>query len=82
MRRTWSCSCTPPIASSIADCFDRELTALPREKRERTLNALSMALTPESWIVLRERLGLTVDQAREEWRFIARAIFTDGAARR
>ena len=34
--------------------------------RERTLNALAMALTPESWIVLRERLGLTVDQARDE----------------
>ena len=34
-----------------------------------------MALTPESWIVLRERLGLTVDQARDEWRFIVKAIF-------
>jgi hypothetical protein len=27
--------------------------------------------------VLRERLGLTVEQAREEWRFIMRAIFND-----
>jgi hypothetical protein len=34
-----------------------------------------MALAPESWIVLRERLGLTNDQAREEWRFILKAIF-------
>ena len=34
-----------------------------------------MALTPESWIVLRERLGLTVEQAREEWRFVVKAIF-------
>ena len=41
-----------------------------------------MALTPESWIVLRERLGLTVEQARDELRFVVRAIFNDGAARR
>jgi AcrR family transcriptional regulator len=59
----------------LAECFGQELTTLPGEKRERTLNALAMALTPESWIVLRERLGLTVDQAREEWRFIVKAIF-------
>jgi AcrR family transcriptional regulator len=61
----------------IADTFGPELSALPGEKRERTLNALSVALTPESWIVLRERLGLTVEQAREEWRFILKAIFND-----
>ena len=61
----------------IADTFGPELSALPGDKRERTLNALSVALTPESWIVLRERLGLTVEQAREEWRFILKAIFHD-----
>ena len=59
----------------LAECFGQELTTLTGEKRERTLNALAMALTPESWIVLRERLGLTVDQAHEEWRFILKAIF-------
>jgi AcrR family transcriptional regulator len=59
----------------LAECFGEELTTLPGEKRERTLNALAMALTPESWIVLRDRLGLTVDQAREEWSFIVKAIF-------
>jgi AcrR family transcriptional regulator len=59
----------------LAECFGQELTTLPGENRERTLNALAMALTPESWIVLRERLGLTVDQARDEWRFIVKAIF-------
>jgi AcrR family transcriptional regulator len=59
----------------LAECFGQELTTLPGEKRERTLNALAMALTPESWIVLRERLGLTVEQAREEWGFIVKAIF-------
>jgi AcrR family transcriptional regulator len=58
----------------LAECFGQELTTAG-ENRERTLNALAMALTPESWIVLRERLGLTVDQARDEWRFIVKAIF-------
>lgn len=61
----------------ISDSFGPELSALPGEKREKTLNALNVALTPETWIVLRERLGLTVDQAREEWRFIVKAIFSD-----
>lgn len=59
----------------LAEYFGEELTGLSGEKRERALNALAMALAPESWIVLRERLGLTNDQAREEWRFIVRAIF-------
>lgn len=61
----------------LAQSFGQELTALPGERRERTLNALAMALAPESWMVLRERLGLTVEQAREEWRFIIKAIFSD-----
>lgn len=62
----------------LVHSFGEELTALPGERRERTLDALSMTLAPESWIVLRERLGLTVEQARDEWRFIVRAIFSDG----
>ncbi len=66
----------------LATWFSQELTSLPGDSRERTLNALAMALTPESWIVLRERFGLTVEQAREEWRFIVKAIFTDGPAHR
>ena len=61
----------------LAEAFGTELTTLPGESRERTLNALAMALTPEGWIVLRERLGLTVEQAREEWRFIVKAIFKE-----
>lgn len=61
----------------ISDTFGPELSALSQDKREHTLNALSAALTPESWIVLRERLGLTVEQAREEWRFIVKSIFSD-----
>ena len=59
----------------LAEYFGEELTGLSDEKRERALNALSLALAPESWIVLRDRLGLTSDQAREEWRFIVKAIF-------
>lgn len=63
----------------IARSFDHELAALSGEKRERALNALAMVLAPESWIVLRERLGLTADQARDEWRFIVKSIFKDDA---
>ena len=61
----------------LAEAFGAELTAMPGESRERTLNALAMALTPEGWIVLRERLGLTAEQARDELRFIVKAIFKD-----
>lgn len=67
--------------AQIAHSFGQELTALPGEKRERTLNALAAVLAPESWIVLRERLGLTAEQARDEWRFIINAIFKDGVDR-
>ena len=63
----------------LAKGFAPELAPLSADKRERTLNALSMALSPESWNVMRERLGLTSEQAREELRFIVKAIFTDGA---
>lgn len=66
----------------LARWFDRELTTLSPEARERTLNALAMAHAPESWVVLRHRLGLTVEQARDELGFVTRAIFSDGAARR
>jgi len=62
-----------------ATWFGQELTSLPGDSRERTLNALALALTPESWIVLRERLGLTVDQAREEWHFVVKAILANGS---
>jgi len=66
----------------LASWFDRELAALPSDSRERTLNALAMALAPESWVVLRQRLGLTVEQARDELGFVARAVFNDSANRR
>jgi AcrR family transcriptional regulator len=59
----------------LAEMFASELTGLSGEERERKLNALAMSLTPEGWIVMRERLGLTVDQAREEWSFLVKAIF-------
>jgi AcrR family transcriptional regulator len=65
----------------LAIWFDRELTAMPPESRERTLNALAVACAPEAWVVLRSRLGLSIDQARDELRFITRAVFSDGSAR-
>lgn len=61
--------------SLLSTWFERELAALPGESRERTLNALSMAMAPESWVVLRLRLGLGAEQAREELGFVTRAIF-------
>lgn len=66
----------------LAGWFDRELSVLPSESRERTLNALALALAPESWVVLRHRLGLSVEEARDELRFVVRAVFNDGAAHR
>ena len=81
--RAWSCRCIPPTAAAC-QWFDRELTALPAEARERTLNALAMALAPESWVVLRERLGLTVEQARDELALhvFRRPCFTGSATQR
>jgi AcrR family transcriptional regulator len=55
--------------------FEHELATLPAESRERTLNALAMALAPESWVVLRQRLGLSVEEARDELGFVSRAVF-------
>jgi AcrR family transcriptional regulator len=65
----------------VASWFEHELAALPAESRERTLNALAMALAPESWVVLRERLGLSVEQARDELMFVTRAVLSGGALR-
>lgn len=59
----------------LADSFGPELSALSADKRERTLNALSLTLSPESWNTLRDRLGLTADQAKQEWRFVVGSIF-------
>ena len=63
----------------LASWFEHELAALPADSRERTLNALALALAPESWVVLRERLGLSVEQARDELAFVARAALNGGA---
>ncbi|MBI2741084.1 MAG: TetR/AcrR family transcriptional regulator [Rhodospirillales bacterium] len=67
--------------AQLANWFEHELAALPTDARERTLNALAMALAPESWVVLRERLGLSVEQARDELTFVARAVISGGVAR-
>ncbi len=65
----------------LTDSFGPELSALSDEKRQRTLNALSLTLSPESWNTLRDRLGLTVEQAKEEWRFVVGSIFGEGKGR-
>jgi AcrR family transcriptional regulator len=67
--------------AQLSSWFEHELTALPADARERTLNALAMTLAPESWVVLRERLGLSVEQARDELSFVARAVLNGGALR-
>lgn len=67
--------------AQLASWFEHELAALPADTRERTLNALAMALAPDSWVVLRERLGLSVEQARDELAFVARAVLNGGALR-
>jgi AcrR family transcriptional regulator len=67
--------------AQLAQWFEHELAALPLDSRERTLNALAMALAPESWVVLRERLGLSVEQARDELTFVARAVLSGGPLR-
>ena len=67
--------------AQLSSWFEHELAALPADTRERTLNALAMALAPESWVVLRERLGLSVEQARDELTFVARAVLNGGALR-
>lgn len=59
--------------ANLARWFDRELAGLPAEQRGRALNALALALAPESWVVLRQRLGLTVERARDELRFVMAA---------
>ncbi len=61
--------------------FGPELSALPDDRSKRLLNALALALSPEGWVVLRDRLGLSVDQARDEWDFVVKAIFNGKADR-
>ena len=68
--------------ANLLMCFDRELAGLNSEQRERTLTALAVALAPESWVVLRQRLDLPVDRAREELRFVVAAVIAGGATRR
>lgn len=68
--------------TQLGQWFHAELANLSAQARERTLSALCMALTPEGWIVLRQRLGLNVDDAREEWRFMMKAVLAAETAKR
>jgi AcrR family transcriptional regulator len=66
----------------LSQAFATELGALPAESRQRTLTALALAIAPESWVVLRQRLGLSVEQARDELGFVVKSVFATEAARR
>ena len=56
--------------------------AVRPEIRPLVLTALALAIAPESWVVLRQRLGLSVEQAREELGFVVQSVFATEAARR
>src|SRR4029450_6352554 len=62
----------PANRAQLSSWFEHELAALPADARERTLNALAMALAPESWVVLRERLRLAGEARRGESGRVAR----------
>jgi hypothetical protein len=66
----------------LSQAFAPELGALPAESRQRTLTALALAIAPESWVVLRQRLGLSVEQSREELSFVLKSVFATEAAHR
>jgi len=51
----------------LAQWLDPELARLPERERDHVLNAAAALLTPEGWIVLRQRLGLTPEEARDVW---------------
>lgn len=61
--------------ANLARWFDRELAGLSAEPRARLLNALSLALSPESWVVLRLRQGMPVERARDQLQFVMTASF-------
>ena len=66
----------------LSQAFATELAEMPAESRERTLTALALAVAPESWVVLRQRLGLSVEQSREELKFVVKSVFANETARR
>lgn len=66
----------------LSQAFASELAAMPAESRERTLTALALAIAPESWVVLRQRLGLSVEQSRDELKFVVKSVFANETARR
>ncbi len=68
--------------TNLSQAFASELAALPTESRERTLTALALAIAPESWVVLRQRLGLSVEQSRDELSFVVKAVFANASVRR
>ena len=68
--------------ANLSQAFAPELGAMPAESRQPTLTALDLAIAPESCVVLRQRLGLSVEQSREELSFVVQSVFATEAARR
>ncbi|HYC63422.1 MAG TPA: TetR/AcrR family transcriptional regulator [Reyranellaceae bacterium] len=60
----------------VGQWFAAELATLSEQTRERAVNALCVAMAPEGWIVLRQRLGLSPDDARAEWRYMMATVLS------
>ena len=58
--------------------FAPEFAMLNGHAREELADAIGAALSPEAWIVLRRRDGLSVDRARSVWRRTLTALMLHG----
>ena len=58
--------------------FAPEFATLGEAAREELADAIGAALSPEAWIVLRRRDGLSVDRARAVWRRTLTALMLHG----
>ena len=58
--------------------FAPEFATLGEAAREELADAIGAALSPEAWIVLRRRDGLSVDRAKAVWRRTLTALMLHG----
>ena len=58
--------------------FAPEFAMLSEPAREELADAIGAALSPEAWIVLRRRDGLSVDRAKSVWRRTLTALMLHG----
>ena len=59
--------------------FAPEFAVLSEHAREELADAIGAALSPEAWIVLRRRDGLSVERAQSVWRRTLTALMLHGA---